>query len=188
MKIAITGHSAGIGQALAKQYEQRGHEIVGLSRRNGYNIRSLPKVADQIAPCDMFINNAQVGFAQTELLFEMWKRWRELKNKHIINISTILTTMNGSPGGAYIDKDLGKIQYQNQKKALEEAHFKLAHQSLWPKMILIKPGEVKTGDWSRNVASNVDLWAKNLVEILENVDQTLMIYELSLGVNYTNES
>ena len=69
MKIAITGHSAGIGQALAEAYV--GNDIVGLSRRNGYNIRSTPKVADQIEPCDMFINNAQVGYAQTELLFEI---------------------------------------------------------------------------------------------------------------------
>ena len=67
MKVAITGHSAGIGQAFAKIFEAQGHEIVGLSRRNGYNIRSLPKVAAMIEPCDMLINNAQVGFAQTEL-------------------------------------------------------------------------------------------------------------------------
>ena len=44
MKIAITGHSAGIGQALAMLYVKQGHEVVGLSRRNGYNIRSIPKV------------------------------------------------------------------------------------------------------------------------------------------------
>ena len=74
MKIAITGHSAGIGQALAKQYEARGHEIVGLSKRYGHNIKTIPKIADHIEPCDMFINNAQSGFAQTELLFEMARR------------------------------------------------------------------------------------------------------------------
>jgi len=186
MKIAITGHSAGIGQALAKQYEQRGHEIVGLSRRNGYNIRSIPKVVDQIVSCDMFINNAQVGYAQTELFFEIWQRWRGVEGRHIINISTILTTMNGAPGGAYVDTELSLVKYQNEKKALEEAHFKLAHQSLWPQMVLIKPGEVKTGEWSRSVACDVDVWAKNLVETLENIDPSLMIYELSLGVNYTH--
>ena len=76
MKIAITGHSAGIGQALAKIFEAQGHEIIGLSRRNGYNIRSLPKVASMIESCDMFVNNAQVGYAQTELLFEVWRRWQ----------------------------------------------------------------------------------------------------------------
>lgn len=187
MKIAITGHSAGIGQALAKQYEQRGHEIVGLSRRNGYNIRSLPKVIDQIIPCDMFINNAQVGFAQTELLYELWQRWRGVKGRHIINISTILTSVSGPPGSQF-DNDLGMQRYQTEKRALEETHFKLLHKDLWPQMVLVKPGEVKTGEWSRNVASDVDLWAKTMVDTLENIDPKLKIYELSLGVDYANES
>jgi nucleoside-diphosphate-sugar epimerase len=44
MKIAITGHTAGIGKALAEIYANKGHEIVGLSRRNGYNIRSTTKI------------------------------------------------------------------------------------------------------------------------------------------------
>ena len=90
MKIAITGHSAGIGQALTKQYEARGHEIIGLSKRHGHNIRNIPKIADQIEPCDMFVNNAQAGFAQTELLFEMARRWKDTK-KHIVVISTMMT-------------------------------------------------------------------------------------------------
>ena len=92
MKVAITGHSAGIGQALAKQFEANGHEVVGLSRRNGYNIRSLPKVVGMIEPCDVFINNAQVGYAQTELLFEVWRRWQG-QQKYIINIGTAMTDM-----------------------------------------------------------------------------------------------
>ena len=60
-RIAITGHSAGIGQALLKIYETHGHEVVGLSRRNGYNIRSTSKIVEKIRDCDIFINNAQAG-------------------------------------------------------------------------------------------------------------------------------
>ena len=187
MKIAITGHSSGIGQALAKQYEHRGHEIVGLSRRNGYNIRSLPKVAGQIDPCDVFINNAQVGFAQTELLYEIWQRWQGVENKHIINISTMLTCQSGPPGEQF-DNDIGIQRYQTEKRALEETHFKLVHKNLWPQMILVKPGEVKTWEGSRDIATDVNLWAKTMVDTLENIDPKLKIYELSLGVNYTNES
>ena len=94
--IAITGHSAGIGLALSQIFEEQGNKIVGLSRRNGYNIRSLPKVADAIENCDMFINNAQVGYAQTDLLFEMFKRWKG-KPKYIINISTLMTGADIAP-------------------------------------------------------------------------------------------
>jgi hypothetical protein len=181
MKIAITGHSAGIGQALAKQYEQRGHEIVGLSRRNGYNIRSLPKVADQIEPCDWFINNAQSGYAQTELLFEMARRWHNVKDKYIINISTMMTV------NPTVDHE-SLLEYQNQKKALELAHWSIGHNQDWPQMTLVKPGEVLTGDHSGPRACNVDVWAEKVVDTLESIDPTLKVYELSLGVNYANES
>ena len=90
MKIAITGHTAGIGKALAHQYSLLGHEIVGLSKREGNNIRVIPKIADLIEPCDVFVNNAQAGFSQTELLFEMARRWQGTK-KRIISISTMMT-------------------------------------------------------------------------------------------------
>ena len=83
MKIAITGGTAGIGQALGNKYEALGHEVVRLSRRTGHNIRVIPKMADTIQPCDLFINNAQAGYAQSELLFAMADRWQGTK-KHII--------------------------------------------------------------------------------------------------------
>jgi len=133
----------------------------------------------------MFINNAQVGFAQTELLYEIWQRWRGVENKHIINISTILTCQSGPPE-MFFDDDVFIQRYQTEKRALEEAHFKLLHKNLWPQMILIKPGEVKTWEGSRDIASDVDLWAETMVNTLDNIDPALKIYELSLGVDYTN--
>lgn len=136
MKIAITGHSAGIGQALAKLFENSGHELVGLSRRNGYNIRSLPKIAAMIEPCDMFINNAQVGFAQTELLFEIWRRWRG-QQKYIVNIGTAMTDMLLPPEEEW-------DEYIIQKKALDLATQLLEHRAEWPRLMLIRPGSIAT--------------------------------------------
>jgi nucleoside-diphosphate-sugar epimerase len=136
MKIAITGHSAGIGQALSTIYTEQGHEVVGLSRRNGYNIRSIPKLASMIESCDVFINNAQVGFAQTELFWEVWNRWRG-QNKTIINISTQMTNNSVAPREEW-------DQYIIQKKALELAHTQCQERSLLPKLILIKPGAIAT--------------------------------------------
>ena len=136
MKIAVTGHSAGIGQALVKQFENNGHEIVGLSRRNGYNIRSLPKVAGMIEPCDMFINNAQVGYAQTELLFEVWRRWQG-QQKYIVNISTQMTDMLLPPKEEW-------DEYIIQKKALELANQLLENRNSWPRLLLVRPGGIAT--------------------------------------------
>ena len=76
MKIAITGHKRGIGQEFARQLEEQGHEITGISRSDGENIRRTVHTASLIAPCDLFINNAISLYAQTELLFEVRKEWK----------------------------------------------------------------------------------------------------------------
>ena len=124
MKIAITGGTAGIGQALGNKYEALGHEVVRLSRRTGHNIRVIPKMADAIQPCDLFINNAQAGYDQSELLFAMADRWQGTK-KHIIVISTQMTQspVSSLPG---LDMD----QYRIQKVALEESVRQLRNQDL----------------------------------------------------------
>jgi hypothetical protein len=136
MKVAITGGTAGIGLALSKLFEADGHKVVALSRRNGYNIRSTPKVAGMIEPCDMFINNAQTGFAQTELLFEVWRRWQG-QNKIIVNISTKMTDISLPPKQEW-------DEYLIQKKALEASEQLLTKRNLWPKQILVKPPAVAT--------------------------------------------
>ena len=71
MKIAITGHKHGIGKAFAEQLSERGHDIVGISRSDGENIRRVPHTASLIEPCELFINNAQACYAQTELLLSL---------------------------------------------------------------------------------------------------------------------
>lgn len=180
MKIAITGHTAGIGQALFKIYESQGHEIVGLSRRNGYNIRSIHKLLTMIEPCDMFINNAQVGFAQTELLFAVYRAWQGKEGKKIVNISTMLTSspISSLPG-------LDMTEYYVQKQAFEETIRQLRHLRNWPKLCLVKPGGVATqpNQTSPRPYANVNHWAEALIRILD-AGPDLEVEEIALGVNY----
>lgn len=136
MKVAITGGTAGIGLALATIYQAQGHEVIALSRRNGYNIRSLPKVAGVIESCDLFINNAQVGFAQTELLFEVWRRWQG-QQKYIVNVSTQMTDLLLPPKEEW-------DEYIIQKKALDLATQLLEHRSAWPRLLLVRPSSIAT--------------------------------------------
>ena len=177
MKIAITGGTAGIGQALGNEYENRGHEVLRLSRRTGHNIRSIPKIADQIEPCDVFVNNAQAGFAQTELLFEMAQRWAGT-GKRIIVISTMMTQdpVSVLPG---LDMDA----YRNQKVALEEAVKQIRHRRLGVKITIVRPGNVATSaDKTVPPAANVDTWASVLVNTLEMAQaNNLTIPDISLG-------
>ena len=177
MKIAITGHTAGIGQALAQEYELDGHEIVGLSQREGNNIRNTPKICDQIEPCDVFVNNAQAGYAQTELLFEMAQRWSGTK-KHIIVISTMMTQepVSSLPG---LDMD----QYRLQKVTLEQAVQQIRHRRLGVKITLVRPGNVATSpDKTVPPAADVNNWARTLLDLLDMAkNNNLVIPDISLG-------
>jgi len=177
MKIAITGHTSGIGQALAKIYADQGHEIVGLSKRNGYDIRHTLKIADLIDSCDLFVNNAQEGYAQTELLYEMHRRWKGTANKKIMIISTMMTI---SPTPTLPGEDIK--EYYNQKQALEQAVRQLVFTDIWPQMLLVKPGNVATSiKDSPYPQCDVDEWANKLIEIIELVKPNLEIYEISLS-------
>ena len=179
MKIAITGHTAGIGRAFAEQLARRGHSIVGISRREGENIRRIIHTASIIEPCDMFINNAQTGYAQTELLYEVWKRWQG-KERYIWNISTKMTELpiNSTPDG---QNDFAMSQYRNQKLALEEASRQLRFKNSWPQISVIRPGGVATQkNFANTDKSDVDLWVKSIIDTFSHNDN-ISISEISVG-------
>lgn len=176
MKIAITGHTAGIGKALSQEYASQGHEIVGLSTRDGHNIRNIPKIAAIIEPCDMFVNNAQAGFAQTELLFEMCRRWTNT-NKPIMVISTMMTM-------APVSVIAGADEYYIQKQTLEQACTQLRYQQ--HNITVVKPGAIATQP-GQTIPPYADVtqWAKTLVEIFELAKRrNLIVPEISLGPPY----
>lgn len=182
MKIAITGHTAGIGRALAQLLANRGHEIVGLSKREGHNIRVTPRTADAIESCDMFINNAQAGYAQTELLYAIWQRWQG-QSKHIWCISTQMTQCPVDP--AVPGQSMAAMSaYRNQKIALEDACKQLQWKNARPHITLIRPGGVATQPeqqfpWPY---ANTHAWANNLLEIMINANNSqLRVCEISLG-------
>ena len=179
MKIAITGHTAGIGKAFAEQLTKRGHSIVGISRREGENIRRVAHTASLIEPCDLFINNAQTGYAQTELLYEIWGRWQG-QQKYIWNISTMMTEqpINSTPDG---QDDLVMNQYRNQKLALEEASQQLRFKNSWPNISVIRPGGVATqAQFSNSKKANVDTWTKSIIDIFSHNDN-ISVSEISVG-------
>jgi NADP-dependent 3-hydroxy acid dehydrogenase YdfG len=175
MKIAITGHTAGIGKSLAQIYQSQGHEIVGLSQREGNNIRNIPKICDQIEPCDMFVNNAQAGYAQTELLFEIAQRWQGT-GKQIIVISTMMTQ---HPVSTAPELD----QYRLQKVTLEQAVNQLRHRRLGIKIVLVRPGDIATSaDKTVPPSADPDVWARVLVATFDLAQSNnLCVPDISLG-------
>ena len=89
MKIALTGHSNGLGQALFEFLSQK-YEVIGFSRSNGYDIKNpsdREKIIKESKDCDIFINLVHNYYHQTDLLLELHKSWKGLQ-KYIINIGT----------------------------------------------------------------------------------------------------
>lgn len=120
MKYAITGHTRGLGAAIVKQLAY-GNSYVGFSRSNGYDISNADdriRIVNEITDCHVFINNAHNGYAQTDMLYDIWNKWQDT-NKLIINIGS--NTTDGIKSHAH--------KYTAEKIALEKASDQLANQN-----------------------------------------------------------
>ena len=137
MKIAITGHSQGIGLAIADRLNQ--HDIHGLSRTNGYDITNTSQIINAVRDCDVFINNAYHSYCQTELLSTLYLEWQDL-NKIIINIGSAVTAY---PRTEVLLNDQ-PWPYRDHKISLEKEFRKLAWQGTNCRLALINPGATDT--------------------------------------------
>jgi NADP-dependent 3-hydroxy acid dehydrogenase YdfG len=138
MPVGITGHTKGIGAAIASEFINRGEEIFGFSRSNGFDI-THPDTIDRILSilaennCHTLVLNAQAGFIQTNQLYAVLKRWRDDPTKTIITISS----------NASDDTRRNAWPYSVQKLALDAAMDQM-HALSKCRLINIKPGVVDT--------------------------------------------
>lgn len=135
MKIAITGHTKGIGKSIFDLLTNQDYTVFGYSRSNGWNISDIQKCGEEIALNDCFINNAYSfsnGYAQTELLREVWKKWQGDSTKLIICI--------GSYGTDFIQPR--DHPYTIHKHALDQTIKQLRAASQFPKIVNIRPSYV----------------------------------------------
>jgi len=130
----------------------------------------------------MFINNAQAGYAQTELLYAVWESWQNQPNKHIWCISTMMTQHPVDPPVPG-QSELSMSAYRTQKLALEQSINQLRWKNNWPSITLIRPGAVATqpGQAHEYPYCDVDAWADIVVSTMVVADQQNMVFrELSL--------
>lgn len=98
MKIAITGHTSGIGLALFEYFTEQGHDVIGFSRSNGFNIsdsESRQSILKQVEDFDIFVNNAYNDYdnSQLELLKIITSSWENFP-RIVFNISSKWTIEN----------------------------------------------------------------------------------------------
>lgn len=173
MKIAITGHTRGIGRAIADLYYS--DEVVGFSRSNGYDISktdNIKLILTKSSECNVFVNNAYHDFAQCELLEGMYTQWKDDPTKTIVNI--ISRARYG----------LGKSKFYGQTKM--ELYAKAKNMMFSDKrcrIININPGYVKTDMVSHVPESVKMLTPEQLAEMIKwclDQPQGIEIGELSV--------
>jgi hypothetical protein len=172
-KIAITGHTRGIGKALADIFTAQGYEVVGYSQSNGYDIGEQSirnNILEQTKNFDIFINNAYHPFGQTALLDSVITHWNET-DKLIINMSSKM-----------VHKQSGFEEYISAKTKQNEI-VKSRVFTNKPKILNIIVGAVDTDMakiWISKKINPVDL-AKFIYEMVKYQD-ILAVQEVTIDV------
>ena len=138
MKIAVTGHTKGIGRAIYDKLALS-HEVTGLSRSNGYDIANINQIIDIVQHHDVFVNNACQGTDQEKLLIALYDLWTT-KDKIIINIGSAVTVYPRIE----IQLDTQPWAYRDQKIALTDTFRRLAWNGGKCRLVLINPGATDT--------------------------------------------
>jgi hypothetical protein len=95
MKIAITGHTSGIGQSVYDMCDltlEGENDVRGYSKSNGWNLAEQDgdKLIQELVDFDpdVFINNAYYPKIQTKILTTLFEEWKG-KPKTIVNVGSI---------------------------------------------------------------------------------------------------
>jgi hypothetical protein len=106
--IIITGHTSGIGKAIYDKFKDVScHNIIGMSRSNGYDIeKDFDKIVEQASGAELFINNA-------------YRDSQQLKLFHALKDKVGMMVVMGSVSRLY--PELVPTDYVHDKQALAEA-------------------------------------------------------------------
>jgi NADP-dependent 3-hydroxy acid dehydrogenase YdfG len=138
LKVAITGHTKGIGASIYNKFKTNGHLTSGYSRTTGYDITDSSvqdSILKQCEDFDIFVNNAYAPKAQTALLEKFINQWKNT-NKLIINLSSKLVFYPGKTNDFF-------DMYMNDKKEQNNICIKRVY-SDQPRVLNIMPGLVDT--------------------------------------------
>ena len=149
MRIAITGHTNGLGKAFFEHFSVQGHDVIGMSRSTGYDVVDTRSSIVEIAKtCDLFFNNVHHATTQAEYI------------KELCNSTKLITS--GSMGADYAHT--GNLYYA-EKLIIQQAH-RAAQQSCQFPILLLKMGYLENHPEKRPIRYNeicnaVDFWLLN---------------------------
>ena len=112
MKYVVTGHTSGIGKRLFEKLEPN---VKGYSKSTGFDItdkKSRTSIIQRNLDADVFINCAEEGFGQSQLLLELYDEFKNT-DKTIINVGSNVTEIDLKDAPKLLD-------YYTYKKTLKE--------------------------------------------------------------------
>lgn len=139
-KIAITGHSKGLGQGLYTYFVKQ-NQCMGFDLINGYDIsKDSDRIIKESLDCDIFINNAYYYDYQIEIA----KKWHQAhwnQNHVIINISSLIAEplLEGEKIFPHLKPHI------EEKQKLNRVSFEINSSDSLCKSITIMPGILNTG-------------------------------------------
>jgi NAD(P)-dependent dehydrogenase (short-subunit alcohol dehydrogenase family) len=88
-KIAVIGHSRGIGKAICDLYNKKKYNVVGMSKSNGFDlVHDQEKILEKIQDCGLVVLNAHADRGQLTLLKKIYGRHSFDKMKVAVITST----------------------------------------------------------------------------------------------------
>lgn len=88
-KIAVIGHTKGIGKAICDLYKKKKYQVVGMSKSNGFDIiHDQEKILENIEDCSLVVLNAHADRGQLKLLKNIYGRHAFDRMKVVVITST----------------------------------------------------------------------------------------------------
>jgi short-subunit dehydrogenase len=128
-KIAIVGHTRGIGKAIADLYKKKKYEVIGMSRSNGFDIiHDQEKIIENIEGCHLVVLNAHADRGQLNLLKRIYGLYAYDKMKVAVITSTSGLDEEPDYSQFQIWDKFKYVQYCEIKKELIEYIEELQHE------------------------------------------------------------
>jgi len=170
MKVAITGHTSGIGQGLYHYFTAQGHEVQGYSRSTGYALPDAEDhVLEQIQHCDVFVNNALPVSSQMFFVQQLWPAWKDT-DRTILVIGSVAASLQKIHHSEF-------AEYQRQKSHLDVLCKHLRYQN-FPvrnscRLITVNPGFTSTNIFAPGDPVPADQYMLSVADVVQTVDWVL---------------
>jgi len=118
-KIAIIGHTRGIGKAICDLYNKKKYDVVGMSKSNGFDlVHDQEKILEKIQDCGLVVLNAHADRGQLNLLKRIYGLYAFDKMKVAVITSTSGLEEEPDYGQFEVWDKFKYVQYCEIKKEL----------------------------------------------------------------------